>query len=160
MEKLRIIAQLKGLALAGLALSPLASIAQSYQIVERPRQECWYEQTHVQSNGYQGLQFGAGQGQRPVPSGYPVGANQQTPFSASPFQSVQHCRTIVERVRVPVQGGRAASQGRIDTRTYQTWTTEDHAQPTASDDTNSLRTGGTPVEQPWRHQGHVQGRDD
>jgi len=111
---------------------PLVAGATEYQMVERPRQECWNEQVPVQSadHGYGGAivggiaggligsQVGKGTGKTVATvagaaTGAVVGdriAARNAPQGTS-YQTVQRCRTVMERVRVPVeyeQGGRSS----------------------------------------------------
>jgi uncharacterized protein YcfJ len=102
---------------------PLAAAATEYQIVERPRQECWNEQVPVQSasqgyggaivggiaGGILGNQVGGGNGKTVATAvgaatGAVVGdrmASRGTSQGTS-YQTVQRCRTVVDRVQVPV----------------------------------------------------------
>ena len=103
---------------------PLVAGATDYQIVERPRQECWNEQVPVQSSnqgiggavvggiagGIIGNQVGGGNGKTvATAAGAATGAvigdrmaakNAQQTTS---YQTVQRCRTVMERVRVPIE---------------------------------------------------------
>lgn len=114
---------------------PLIAGATEYQMVDRPRQECWNEQVPVQSSGNQGYggaiiggiaggiignQVGSGSGKTvATAAGAATGAvigDRMTAKSASKgtsYQTVQRCRTVMERVRVPVEyehSGRPASR--------------------------------------------------
>jgi uncharacterized protein YcfJ len=109
----------KLLSLAVLALPFAAGMAQAqeYRIVERPRQECWNEQVPVQvenptgaivggiAGGVLGNQIGRGNGRAvATAAGAVAGAvmgDRMTNRGWS-YQNVQRCRTVVERVRVPV----------------------------------------------------------
>ncbi|QDZ26825.1 glycine zipper 2TM domain-containing protein [Noviherbaspirillum sp. UKPF54] len=117
-----------------IAALPLMAAASEYQIVERPRQECWNEQVAVQSGGQGyggaivggiaggllGNQVGGGNGKTVATAvgaatGAVVGdrmAAQGAPQGTS-YRTVQRCRTVVERVRVPVEreGGRFCPPG-------------------------------------------------
>jgi len=105
-------------ALALLAL-PLAVHATEFQIVERPRQECWNEQVPVQSagsdlgsaiiggiaGGLLGNQVGGGNGRTVATAvGAATGAMVGNRMSAggTSYQTVQRCRTVMEQVQVPV----------------------------------------------------------
>lgn len=100
---------------------PLAALATEYQIVERPRQECWNEQVPVQSarqdyggaiiggiaGGIIGNQVGGGNGRTVATAigamtGAVVGDRMSTSGPAYQMQTVQRCRTVMDRVRVPV----------------------------------------------------------
>ncbi|QYG08902.1 glycine zipper 2TM domain-containing protein [Janthinobacterium sp. PAMC25594] len=107
------------LALLALAL-PAAAFATEYQTIERPRQECWNEQVQVQQRGYDaggtiiggiaggllGNQVGHGNGRTAATAvGAITGAMVGERMSSQPSystQSVQRCRTVIERVQVPV----------------------------------------------------------
>lgn len=107
------------LALLALAL-PVAAFATEYQTVERPRQECWNEQVQVQQRGYDaggtiiggiaggllGNQVGHGNGRTAATAvGAITGAMVGERMSSQPSyytQSVQRCRTVIDRVQVPV----------------------------------------------------------
>ncbi len=101
---------------------PLAALAAQYQTLERPRQECWNEQVQVQprngggallggiAGGILGNQIGGGNGRLLATavgavSGAAVGQNLSAPRAPS-MQTVQRCRTVVERVAVPVYRAR------------------------------------------------------
>lgn len=99
---------------------PLTAGATQYQIVDRPRQECWNEQVPVQASGQDfggailgglaggilGNQVGGGNGRTVATAvgavtGAMVGdrmANNTRPG----YQNVQRCRTVVDHVRVAV----------------------------------------------------------
>lgn len=100
---------------------PLAAWATEYQIVERPRQECWNEQLPVQSarqdyggailggiaGGIIGNQVGGGNGRTVATAigamtGAVVGDRMSSEGPAYQMQTVQRCRTVVDHVRVPV----------------------------------------------------------
>lgn len=98
---------------------PLATYATEYQTVERPRQECWNERVPVQSagSGYGGAviggiaggilgnQVGGGNGKVVATAvGAATGAVVGDRMSAGgpSYQTVQRCRTVVDRVQVPV----------------------------------------------------------
>ncbi|WP_052451996.1 glycine zipper 2TM domain-containing protein [Noviherbaspirillum autotrophicum] len=107
-----------------IAVLPLMAAASEYQIVERPRQECWNEQVPVQSGGQGyggaivggiaggllGNQVGGGNGKTVATAvgaatGAVVGDRMAGQGSAqgTSYQTVQRCRTVTERVRVPVE---------------------------------------------------------
>jgi len=104
-------------AAAALAL-PLVSNATDYQIVERPRQECWNEQVPVQTaqdysgaiiggiaGGIIGNQVGDGNGRTVATAvGAMTGAMVGDRMSRNGYgyQTVQRCRTVMDQVRVPV----------------------------------------------------------
>jgi hypothetical protein len=102
---------------------PMLAVATDYQIVERPRQECWNEQVPVQSSshgyggaivgglagGILGNQVGGGNGKTVATAvgaatGAVVGDRMSAPSGShgTSYQTVQRCRTVVEQVRVPV----------------------------------------------------------
>ncbi len=106
-------------ALLVLAL-PAAAFATEYQTVERPRQECWNEQVQVPTRGDDyggaiiggiaggllGNQVGRGNGRTAATAvgaitGAMVGDRMSSPHSVS-TQTIQRCRTVVDRVQVPV----------------------------------------------------------
>lgn len=113
---------------------PLIAGATEYQMVDRPRQECWNEQVPVQSGnqgyggaiiggiagGILGNQVGSGSGKTvTTAAGAATGAvigDRMAAKNASQrtsYQTVQRCRTVMERVRVPVEyehSGRPASR--------------------------------------------------
>lgn len=107
-----------------LVAMPLMAAATEYQIVERPRQECWNEQVAVQSGGQGvggaivggiaggiiGNQVGSGNGKTVATAvGAATGAvvgDRIAAQNAQPrttYQTVQRCRTVMERVQVPVE---------------------------------------------------------
>lgn len=108
---------------------PMAVAATEYQVVERPRQECWNEQVPVQSGGQGyggaivggiaggvlGNQVGGGNGKTiatavGAATGAVVGdriANQGSSGSTS-YKTVQRCRTVVDEVQVPVEHRRSS----------------------------------------------------
>jgi uncharacterized protein YcfJ len=107
--------------------APLAT-ATEFQTVERPRQECWNEQVPVQSGGQGyggaivggiaggilGNQVGGGNGKTVATAvgaatGAVVGDRMaaQSASKGTSYQTVQRCRTVVERVQVPVERERA-----------------------------------------------------
>jgi uncharacterized protein YcfJ len=98
---------------------PLAAYATEFQMVERPRQECWNEQVPVQSagsgvggaiiggiaGGLLGNQVGGGNGRTVATAvGAATGAvvGDRMSSGGTSYQTVQRCRTVVEQVRVPV----------------------------------------------------------
>ena len=107
------------LALLALAL-PTVAFATEYQIVERPRQECWNEQVQVQqrgddaggaiiggiAGGLLGNQVGHGNGRTAATAvGAITGAMIGERMSSQPgyyTQNVQRCRTVIDRVQEPV----------------------------------------------------------
>ncbi len=109
-----------GLALLALAL-PAAAFATEYQTVERPRQECWNEQVQLPERGNDaggaiiggiaggllGNQVGHGNGRTAATAvGAIAGAMVGERISSQPgyyTQNVQRCRTVVDRVQVPVE---------------------------------------------------------
>lgn len=103
---------------------PLIAGATEYQMVERPRQECWNEQVPVQSGGQGyggaiiggiaggilGNQVGSGNGKTvATAAGAATGAvigdriSSKNASQGTSTQTVQRCRTVMERVRVPVE---------------------------------------------------------
>jgi len=107
-----------------LVAMPLVAAAAEYQIIERPRQECWNEQVPVQSGGQGvggaivggiaggiiGNQVGSGNGKTVATAvGAATGAvvgDRIAAQNAAPrttYQTVQRCRTVMERVQVPVE---------------------------------------------------------
>lgn len=103
---------------------PVMAVATEYQIVERPRQECWNEQVPVQAGGQGyggaiiggiaggilGNQVGGGNGKTVATAvgaatGAVVGDRMAAQGSSqgTSYQTVQRCKTVVERVRVPVE---------------------------------------------------------
>jgi uncharacterized protein YcfJ len=96
---------------------PLLGHAQGYVTVERPRQECWNEQVPVRSSDYTGAivggvaggiignQVGGGNGKTVATAvGAATGAvvGDRMASGSTSYQTVQRCRTVVERQRVPV----------------------------------------------------------
>ncbi|TFW10162.1 glycine zipper 2TM domain-containing protein [Oxalobacteraceae bacterium OM1] len=109
------------LALCLLVALPIAASATEYQIVERPRQECWNEQVPSQSGGQNyggaiiggiaggilGNQVGGGNGKTVATAvgaatGAVVGDRMANQGGGTAHQTVQRCRTVIEQVRVPV----------------------------------------------------------
>jgi uncharacterized protein YcfJ len=105
-------------AIAILAL-PLTGFATEYTVVERPRQECWNEQvaTGGRSSDYTGAviggiaggilgnQVGGGNGKTvATAAGAATGAvvGDRMSNNSPSYQTVQRCRTVMERQRVPV----------------------------------------------------------
>jgi uncharacterized protein YcfJ len=107
-------------ALAAVAV-PLAASATEYQVVERPRQECWNEQVPVRggsrdpggaivggiAGGIIGNQIGNGNGRTVATAvgamtGAIVGDRMSGNVSTVSYQNVQRCRTVVDQVQVPV----------------------------------------------------------
>ncbi len=107
--------------IGGIALLtlPLASMATEYRTVERPRQECWNEQVAVQGGGNNigsaliggvaggllGNTIGGGNGRNAATAvGAVTGAlvGDRVWGSQASVQNVQRCRTVVDRVQVPV----------------------------------------------------------
>lgn len=109
--------------IAAIAALPVIASATDYQIVERPRQECWNEQVPVKSSshGYGGAivgglaggiignQVGGGSGKTVATAvgaatGAVVGDRMSAPSGShgTSYQTVQRCRTVMEQVRVPV----------------------------------------------------------
>lgn len=100
---------------------PLATCATEYQVVDRPRQECWNEQVPVQmarqdyggaivgglAGGLIGNQVGGGNGKVVATAlgamtGAVVGDRMSSQGSSHQMQTVQRCRTVVDHERVPV----------------------------------------------------------
>ncbi|HEX2949071.1 MAG TPA: glycine zipper 2TM domain-containing protein [Armatimonadota bacterium] len=98
---------------------PLVASATEYQTVERPRQQCWNEQVPVQTAGQDyggailgglaggilGNQVGRGNGRTVATAvGAMTGAvvGDRMSNSGPGYRTVQHCRTVVDLVRVPV----------------------------------------------------------
>ena len=99
---------------------PAAAFATEYQAVERPRQVCWNEQIQVQprggdyggaivggiAGGLLGNQVGRGNGRTVATAvGAMTGAmvgDRMTSSNGPYFETVQRCRTVVDRVQVPV----------------------------------------------------------
>lgn len=99
--------------------APFAARATQYQVVEKPRQECWNEQVAVQGGGadYSGAVIGGLAGGL---LGHTVGGgngrNAATAVGAvtgaligdrgwgnqGGVQTVQKCRTVMDRISVPV----------------------------------------------------------
>ena len=109
-------------ALAMLTL-PLVAAATEYQIVERPRQECWNEQVAVRGNGggyggaiiggvtggLLGNQVGGGNGRTVATAvGAATGAVVGDRISSGQpgYQTVQRCRTVYDQQRVAVEPSR------------------------------------------------------
>jgi uncharacterized protein YcfJ len=105
-------------AIAIIAL-PLTGFAHDYVTVERPRQECWNEQvaTGGRSSDYTGAviagvaggilgnQVGGGNGKTVATAvGAATGAvvGDRMSNGSPSYQTVQRCRTVMERHRVPV----------------------------------------------------------
>lgn len=107
--------------LALLAITmPAAAFASEYQTVERPREECWNEQVQVQqrdgdaggaiiggiAGGLLGNQIGHGNGRTAATAvGAITGALVGERMSSQPgyyTRNVQRCRTVTDRVQVPV----------------------------------------------------------
>lgn len=108
----------KAVAILLLAL-PLLASATEYRTVDRPRQECWNEQVPVQSGGQGyggaivgglaggilGNQVGGGNGKTIATAvGAMTGAvvGDRMSGSGPAYQNVQRCRTVYDRVQVPV----------------------------------------------------------
>ncbi|GAC1416410.1 MAG: hypothetical protein NVSMB6_18780 [Burkholderiaceae bacterium] len=102
-----------------LAALPFVAHATQYQVVERPRQECWNEQVAIQSGGGDygaavigglaggllGNTVGGGNGRNAATAvGAVTGAlvGDRGWGGQSSYRNVQRCRTVVDRVRVPV----------------------------------------------------------
>jgi uncharacterized protein YcfJ len=98
---------------------PLTGFAGDYVTVERPRQECWNEQVATNSRGsdYSGAiiggvaggiignQVGGGSGKTAATAvGAATGAvvGDRMANNSPSYQTVQRCRTVMERQRVPV----------------------------------------------------------
>jgi uncharacterized protein YcfJ len=109
----------KTFALVAIAAFPLCVFAKDYQVVERPRQECWNEQVPVRSTsngvggaivgglagGIIGNQVGSGNGKTVATAvGAATGAvvGDRMSSQGTSYQTVQRCRTVMERVNVPV----------------------------------------------------------
>ena len=113
----------KTLAICAILAAPLVATATEYKTVERPRQECWNEQVPVQSGGqgYEGAiiggiaggilgnQVGGGNGKTVATAvgaatGAVVGDRMaaQSASQGTSHQTVQRCRTVMERVQVPI----------------------------------------------------------
>jgi uncharacterized protein YcfJ len=101
------------------AAMPCAAAATEYQVVERPRKECWNEQVAVQSGsqgyggaivggiagGVLGNQVGGGNGKTIATAvGAATGAvvGDRMAGHGTSYQTVQRCRTVMETVEVPV----------------------------------------------------------
>lgn len=101
---------------------PLIANAAHYQIIERPRQQCWNEQVAIRSSRSEyggavlggiagallGNQIGGGNGRAVATAiGAATGAIAgdrvagRTPTAPS-YQTVQRCRTVIDHVRVPI----------------------------------------------------------
>lgn len=98
---------------------PLAASATEYRTVDRPRQECWNEQVPVQTAGQDyggailgglaggilGNQVGRGNGRTVATAvGAMTGAvvGDRMANTGPGYRTVQRCRTVVDRVQVPV----------------------------------------------------------
>lgn len=106
----------KFLSVMAVLSAPFVALASDYQIIERPRQECWNEQQVAQPSGYGGAiiggltggllgnQIGGGNGRTAATAvGAATGAVVGDRLSGAPnYRNVQHCRTVVDRERVPV----------------------------------------------------------
>lgn len=105
--------------IAVLAL-PVMAFATEYRTIERPRQECWNEQVQAQprsgdyggaivggiAGGLLGNQVGGGNGRTVATAvGAMTGAmvgDRMTSSNGANYTTVRRCRTVVDRVRVPV----------------------------------------------------------
>lgn len=112
----------KGFFIAAMFLAaPVVAMATEYQIVERPRQECWNEQVPVRASspdaggaiiggiagGIIGNQVGKGNGRVVATAvgamtGAIVGDRMSSPGPSYQYQTVRRCRTVMEQVQVPV----------------------------------------------------------
>ena len=109
----------KRLIAAALLAAPVLATAAEYQIVERPRQECWNEQVPVRAGGdaggaiiggiaggLLGNQVGNGNGRVVATAvGAMTGAvvgDRMSGSGAVSYQTVRRCRTVVDQVREPV----------------------------------------------------------
>jgi uncharacterized protein YcfJ len=98
---------------------PLTGFARDYVTVERPRQECWNEQVATNNRssnitgaviggvagGIIGNQVGDGNGKTVATAvGAATGAvvGDRMANNSPSYQTVQRCRTVMERQRVPV----------------------------------------------------------
>jgi uncharacterized protein YcfJ len=96
---------------------PAVAFATEYQTVERPRQQCWNEQVQVQprsgyggaivggiAGGLLGNQVGRGNGRTVATAvGAMTGAMVGDRLSSGAnFTTVRRCRTILDRVQLPV----------------------------------------------------------
>ncbi|GAC1419625.1 MAG: hypothetical protein NVSMB6_21580 [Burkholderiaceae bacterium] len=108
----------KQLLIAVLTLTPLFTHATEYRVVEHPRQECWMENATVHSPNISGViiggigggllssQVGRGNGRTVATvAGAVTGAivgDRLAGGSTAQTQSVERCRTVIDRDRVPV----------------------------------------------------------
>lgn len=99
---------------------PAVAFATEYQTVQRPRQECWNEQAQVQprggdyggaivggiAGGLLGNQVGRGNGRTVATAlGAMTGAmvgDRMTSANGTNITTARRCRTVVDRVQVPV----------------------------------------------------------
>jgi hypothetical protein len=98
---------------------PLAAMATEYRTVDRPRQECWNEQVAVRggggdigsaliggvAGGLLGNTIGGGNGRTAATAvGAVTGAmvGDRVWGSQTSVQNVQRCRTVIDKVQVPV----------------------------------------------------------
>ena len=99
---------------------PAVAFATEYRTVERPRQECWNEQVRTQprggdyggalvggiAGGLLGNQVGGGNGRTVATAvGAMTGAmvgDRMTSSNGANYTTVRRCRTVVDRVQVPV----------------------------------------------------------
>ena len=99
---------------------PAMAFATEYRTVERPRQECWNEQVRAQprgddyggaivggiAGGLLGNQVGGGNGRTVATAvGAMTGAmvgDRMTSKNGANYTTVRRCRTVVDRVQVPV----------------------------------------------------------
>jgi uncharacterized protein YcfJ len=99
-------------------MAPLCSFAHDYEVVDRPRQECWTEPVSYRSHdnagaliggiagGIIGNQVGRGAGRLAATAlGAGTGAIVGDRLSSDRYYggSTQRCRTVVEQVRVPAR---------------------------------------------------------
>lgn len=99
---------------------PAVAFATEYRTAERPRQECWNEQVRAQprgndyggaivggiAGGLLGNQVGRGNGRKVATAvGAMTGAmvgDRMTSSNGANFTTVRRCRTVVDRVQVPM----------------------------------------------------------
>lgn len=100
---------------------PFAAHATEYRTVERPKQKCWNEQVQAPAQhnytgavvgglagGLLGNQIGSGSGRAVATAAGVVGGayvGDRIASGGTRYTTVQRCRTVMERVRVPVDHG-------------------------------------------------------
>jgi uncharacterized protein YcfJ len=109
----------RALGAIAIVVLPLTAMATEYTVVERPRQECWNEQVATNNRssnitgaviggvagGILGNQVGDGNGKTVATAvGAATGAvvGDRMSNNSPSTQTVQRCRTVMERHRVPV----------------------------------------------------------